>query len=49
MKLNKREKRMMQYKNRLKEISDSIQCNNIHIIVVMEEEREKGSENLLQK
>ena len=37
----KKEKRNTQNENRLREISDSIKCNNIHIIGVPEEEREK--------
>ena len=36
----KREKRIMQNENRLREFSDSIKHNNIHIIGVPEEERE---------
>ena len=35
-----REKRIMQTKNRLREFSDSIKCNNIHITRFLEEERE---------
>ena len=36
----------MQNENRLRELSDSIKHNNIHIIGILEEEREKGAENL---
>ena len=43
----KRERRIMQHENRLKELSKSIKCNNILIIKIPEEEREKGAENLL--
>ena len=39
----------MQHENRLKELSDFIKCNNIHIIGVPEEEKEKGTENLFQE
>ena len=46
----KRERRVLQHKNRLRELSDSIKHNNIHIIGVQEEEeREKGAENLFQE
>ena len=46
MKLNKTEQRIMQHKNRLREVSDSIKLNNICIIGVPEEkERKKGTEN----
>ena len=41
MKLNKRE-RIMEHKNISRELSNSIQHNNISIIGVPEEEREKG-------
>ena len=38
----KRERRIMEHKNRLRELSDSIKCNDICIIgVPEEEEREK--------
>ena len=39
----------MQNENRLKESSESTKCNNIHIIGVPEEEREKVAENLLEE
>ena len=46
----KREKWIMQNKNRLRELSDSIRCNNIHIIEVPEkEEREMRAENLFEE
>ena len=32
----KRERRIMQHKNRLRELSDSMKCNNIHIIGILE-------------
>jgi len=46
----KRKKTILQNKNRLRELSDSIKHNNIHIIGASEkEEREKGAENLFQE
>jgi len=36
----------LDYKCRLRELSDSRKCNNIHIIGVPEEEKEKGTEGL---
>ena len=40
----------MQNENTLRELSDSIQCNNICIIgVPEEEEREKRAENLFEE
>ena len=45
----KRETRITQHKNRLRELCDSIKRNNICIIVVPEEEREKGAENLFEE
>ena len=41
----------MQNENRLRELSDSIKCNNIHIIGVPEEEeeREKEAENAFEE
>ena len=44
----KRERRTMEHEKRLRELSDSIKCKNIHIIGVPEEERKKGAENLFQ-
>lgn len=38
----------MQNKNRLRELSDSFKQNNICIIGIPEEEREKGAENLFK-
>lgn len=49
MKLNKTERGIMEHENRPRECSDSIKHNNIHIIGVPEEEREKGTGNLFQK
>ena len=45
MNLNKRE-RITECENRLREFGEFIECNNIHIIGVPKEEREKGAENL---
>ena len=44
------ERRIMQNKNRLRELRDSTKCSNIHIIGVLEEEkRERGAENLFEE
>ena len=45
----KREKRIMQNKNRLRELNDSIKCNNICIIGVPEEDRKKDHEKILEE
>ena len=45
----KRERRIMEHEYRLRELSDSIKCNIIHIIRVSEEEREKGAENIFEE
>ena len=46
---HKRERRMMEHKSRLRELSDSIKHNNIHIIGVPEElGKEKGRESWFQ-
>ena len=40
----------MDHENRLRELSDSIKCNNIHVIGVPEEEvRERGQRIYLRK
>ena len=45
-----REKRIRQNENRLKEITDSIKQNNIHIMgIPKKEEREKVTRNLFEK
>ena len=44
----KREKRIMPNKNRLKEFSDSTHCINIHIIGIPEEVK-RGPENLFEE
>ena len=45
----KREKRNMQNKNRLRQLSDTIKHNNICIIGVPEKRERRGAENLFQK
>ena len=48
VKLNKREN--MQSRNRLREFSNFIKCNNIHIIgVSKEEDRERRTDNLFEE
>ena len=43
-------RRIVQYKNRLRELSDLIKCNNIYILgVPEEEEREKGQKFYFKK
>ena len=44
----KREKNILDHKERIRELSDSMKCNNIHIIGVPEEER-KGQKVYLNK
>ena len=45
----KRERRIMQYEKRLRELCDSIKHNNTHIIGVTEEEKGKEAENLSEE
>ena len=45
----KRERRIMQNENSLRELSDSLRCNNICIRGVPEEEREKGAGNVFEE
>ena len=45
----KRETKILGHEGRIREISDSMKCNNIHIIGVLEEEREKGAEGILEQ
>ena len=45
----KRAKRIMQNENILKELSDSIKCNNVCIIGVPEEEREKRAKKFFEE
>ena len=47
MKLNKREKIIMQNENKLRKLSDSIKHNNIHIGVPEEEEERKGGRTFI--
>ena len=39
----------MQNENRLRELSNTIKCNNVHITGIPEEEKEKGTENLFEE
>ena len=46
----KRERKILEHECRLRELSDSIKCNNIHMIgVPEEEERERGAEGLFEE
>ena len=46
----KRERKILQNENRLRELSDSIKRNNICIIgIPVEKEREKAAENLFEE
>ena len=50
MRLNKRKKKNMDHKNRLRKLSNFIKCSNICIIGVPEkEEKVKRAENLFQE
>ena len=50
MKSRKREiKKILDHKGRIGEVSDSVKHNNICIIGVPEEEREKGAEGVLEQ
>ena len=44
----KRERKLLDHEYRLRELSDSKQCNNTHNIGVPEEEGEKGTEFLFK-
>ena len=46
----KRDKKIQEYEGRIKELSDAMKHNNIHIIgIPEEEEREKGAEGVLEQ
>ena len=45
----KKRKKFLDHKGRIRELSDSMKRNNIHIIGVPEEEREKGEESLFEQ
>ena len=45
----KKKKRMKRNEDSLRDLWDNIQCTNICIIAVSEEEREKGSEKIFEK
>ena len=48
-KLRKREiKKIQEYEGRIRELSDAIEWNNIRIIRIPEEERERGAEGVLE-
>ena len=48
--MEKREKRITQDKDRLRELSDSFKCHSIPIIGVLEEEeKEKGEEKVFEE
>ena len=49
MKPRKRGKKILDHKERIRELSDSMKWNNISIIGVKEEEREKGAEGVLEQ
>ena len=44
-----RGEKIMQNENRFRVLSDSIKPNNIHIMRIPEEEREKGTENVFKE
>ena len=44
----KRDKKILDHEGRIRELSDSMKRNNIHVIGV-EEEREKGAEGVLEQ
>ena len=46
----KRDKKIQESEERIRELSDAIKCNNIHIIVIpLEEKREKGAAGVLEQ
>ena len=46
----KRERKILDHECRLRELRNSMKCNNIHVIGVPEhEEREKGAEGLFEQ
>ena len=45
----KKIKKIQEYEGRIRELSDAIKWNNIHIIWIPEEERQKGAEGVLEK
>ena len=44
-----KEKRMKRNEDTLRDLCDNIKCNNIHIIGVPEEEREKGPKKIFEE
>ena len=45
----KRDKKIQEQEGRIRELSDAIKWNNIRIIGIPEEEREKGAEGILEQ
>ena len=45
----KRKRKLLDHKGEIRELSDSIKQNNIHIIGVPKEELEKGAEDLFEQ
>ena len=45
----KRDKQLLDHEGRIWEISDTIKWNNIIIIRILEEERERGAEGILEQ
>ena len=45
----KRHKKIYEYEARIRELSDAIKWNNICIIGIPEEEKEKGAEGVLEQ
>ena len=45
----KRERKILDHECRLRELSNSLKHNKIHIIGVPEEEKEKGAESLFEQ
>ena len=46
---NQVREKSIQSENKLRKLSNSIKYNNIHTIVITEEERENGTKNLLEE
>ena len=45
----KRDKKILDHEGKIRELSDSMKCNNIHVIRVPEEEERKGQKVYLNK
>ena len=48
-KAKKKIKKILDHEGRIRELSDSMKWNNIHITGVPEEDREKGAESVLER